>query len=350
MKINIKKTFAFAAALSLCALTVPFSDAVPSFSNNIITASAASDLASVHGNYDSATKTLVISGSGSANGKILGNVKDAETIVFNTGITQITSFNGLSNLKRVEIKSASFVFLGEAFASCPKLTDVVIENAKIGVSLSGTFKNCTALKNVDFGTSTLTKQSYNCGDFAGCTALKKIVLPKGMEYIEERTFSGCTALEEVIIPDGVTKVYAYAFEKCSNLKKVYIPASLNPEGNVYVSGINNIIDSTKKNLRFYIDSKAINTINYAKKNNIAYSITGDANCDGAVDMSDVTLIMQSVGNPSRFGVRGTDKSHITSQGVLNADVYEPGYGITNMDATTIQKYMNKTITSLPVVK
>ncbi|MCQ2468692.1 MAG: glycoside hydrolase family 9 protein [Ruminococcus sp.] len=74
---------------------------------------------------------------------------------------------------------------------------------------------------------------------------------------------------------------------------------------------------------------------------------GDANCDGKVNMGDVVLIMQSQANPDKFGLNGSDKSHITAQGNANADVYENGSGITNNDALSVQKYLLELIKSLP---
>ena len=64
---------------------------------------------------------------------------------------------------------------------------------------------------------------------------------------------------------------------------------------------------------------------------------GDANGDGTVDLSDSVLIMQSLANPSKYGIDGSDDSHITEEGYFRADV--DGDGVTNMDALTIQKYL-----------
>ena len=74
---------------------------------------------------------------------------------------------------------------------------------------------------------------------------------------------------------------------------------------------------------------------------------GDANADGAVDLSDVVMIMQALANPNKFGVTGTDEHHITAQGVKNADV-TGNDGMTNEDAGAIQRYLLKLIPSLPV--
>ena len=81
-----------------------------------------------------------------------------------------------------------------------------------------------------------------------------------------------------------------------------------------------------------------------KNADVAY---GDANCDGSVNMADAVLIMQSIANPSKYGVSGTDKAHITAQGQKNGDVSGNGDGITNKDALAIQKYKLALINKLP---
>ncbi len=77
---------------------------------------------------------------------------------------------------------------------------------------------------------------------------------------------------------------------------------------------------------------------------IAY---GDANCDGEVNMGDVVLIMQNIADPDKFGLNGTDKSHITENGMKNADVSGNGDGVTLNDALAIQKFKLDLIKSLP---
>ncbi|SEH63924.1 CotH protein [Ruminococcus flavefaciens] len=76
-------------------------------------------------------------------------------------------------------------------------------------------------------------------------------------------------------------------------------------------------------------------------------VYGDANGDGTVDMSDAVLIMQSLANPSKYGVTGTAEGHITQEGADRADVFERGSGLTSSDALSIQRYLLNAITSLP---
>ena len=77
------------------------------------------------------------------------------------------------------------------------------------------------------------------------------------------------------------------------------------------------------------------------------AIAGDANCDGTVNMGDCVLIMQSLVNPDKYGSEGSDTTHITAQGMTNADVYGND-GVTNLDSLTICKYLLELIDTLPV--
>ncbi|WP_303838132.1 hypothetical protein [Ruminococcus flavefaciens] len=61
-------------------------------------------------------------------------------------------------------------------------------------------------------------------------------------------------------------------------------------------------------------------------------------------MSDVVLIMQALANPNKYGVNGTEPSHITSEGSKCADT--DGNGLTVSDALRIQQYLLGLIPSL----
>ena len=73
---------------------------------------------------------------------------------------------------------------------------------------------------------------------------------------------------------------------------------------------------------------------------------GDANCDKTVDMSDVVLIMQALANPNKYGLEGTEDSHITDEGWNLADVDISSKGVTANDALRIQEYLLKKIDDL----
>jgi hypothetical protein len=61
-------------------------------------------------------------------------------------------------------------------------------------------------------------------------------------------------------------------------------------------------------------------------------------------MSDVVLIMQALANPNKYGVNGTNQSHIASEGGEYADT--GGNGLTVSDALRIQQYLLGLIPSL----
>ena len=66
-------------------------------------------------------------------------------------------------------------------------------------------------------------------------------------------------------------------------------------------------------------------------------------------MADVVLIMQALANPNKYDVGGSEKSAITEQGKLNADVDPSVVGLTANDALTIQEFLIKKISALPLV-
>ena len=82
------------------------------------------------------------------------------------------------------------------------------------------------------------------------------------------------------------------------------------------------------------------------KSEIEVTLRGDANCDGGVDMSDIVLIMQALANPNKYGLNGSEASHITAQGTANGDVDEAVKGLTAGDALKIQKWLLKSISEL----
>lgn len=66
---------------------------------------------------------------------------------------------------------------------------------------------------------------------------------------------------------------------------------------------------------------------------------GDANMDYVVTLADALLILQYIANSEKYPLEG--------QALINADCYDPGYGITPLDALAIQKYDAKMLIYLP---
>lgn len=68
------------------------------------------------------------------------------------------------------------------------------------------------------------------GAFKNNKAIKTIVIPDTVKYIDDESFYGCTALESVMFGNGVEEIDDYAFENCTSLSKVYIPVSVKKIG------------------------------------------------------------------------------------------------------------------------
>ena len=67
-------------------------------------------------------------------------------------------------------------------------------------------------------------------------------------------------------------------------------------------------------------------------------------------MSDVVLIMQSLANPNKYGLNGSDKNHITSNGLYSGSVVKRNGSVTTEDALEIQLFLLGKRTSLGPAK
>lgn len=83
------------------------------------------------------------------------------------------------------------------------------------------FAGCTNLTSVDFGYGW---KDIGTQAFFGCSALKDIVLPEGVEFIRNGAFSGA-AIEAIHLPNTLKVIEANAFV-CEKLKTITIPASV----------------------------------------------------------------------------------------------------------------------------
>lgn len=61
--------------------------------------------------------------------------------------------------------------------------------------------------------------------FYGCTALKHINLPNGLEFIGEEAFAE-SSIEEISIPDSVTRIYEKTFSFCSSLNEISLSKNI----------------------------------------------------------------------------------------------------------------------------
>ncbi len=299
------------------------------------------------------------------------------------------AFRNCKNLKTAKINS-EFVYNEDEkdeekyiFFECTNLEKVVLSD-DVKTVWGNQFDKCEKLNEVKLSKNLKTIKKYGFAQ----TAIESIDLPDGLETLEDGAFSA-TKLKEVIVPKSVTYIGGSAFQ-CADLEKITI---LNPDCEFHVSAINGSADTViygykgstaekyaAENSKKFVALDAETTTTSSTKPAVTTTakttattkaattttakttattkaattttaasdyVAGDANCDGKVDISDAVIIMQSISNPSKYSVIGTDPSHMTKAGQLNADVNNHGDGMTNKDALTIQKYALQLIDTLP---
>ena len=101
------------------------------------------------------------------------------------------------------------------------------------------FYNCTALSDIDWGTSLKTIEfnnnwngrNYGEGAFENCTGLTTLDIPNTVTAIGESTFQNCDGLRTVTIGSKVTMIDRYAFKDCNNVSQITLGSSLTTIGN-----------------------------------------------------------------------------------------------------------------------
>ena len=151
-----------------------------------------------------------------------------ETITFPRTTTKIPQYcltNGNCKIKHVIIPdndTRSVEVGGQAFGQS-------LESIKLGkVDKNGNsqllqhaFLDCKSLTTVDFG---IGWKEVGRQAFYGCSALKDVILPEGIEYIRDGAFSDA-AIEAIHLPNTLKVIEKNAFV-CEKLKTITIPASV----------------------------------------------------------------------------------------------------------------------------
>ncbi len=169
-----------------------------------------------------------------------------------------------------------------------------------GTSNASTFKDCTRLSSVTFGSNL---QIIGQRTFYGCTALKSIEIPSTLKRVEDYAFQNsgltsidfsdvsdaivfkpyvfagcvdlvdvqfnnatttfgnymfqnCTSLESITLPDNLTTTGTYTFDGCSSLTKVTFGSKLKTIGNYAFRGCSSLKEITLPNVLTTIGSSA----------------------------------------------------------------------------------------------
>ena len=238
MKIRVLKTIVAAViAITLALLSVPVSFAVEY-------SGTAGD--NSYWNFDPATGTLTISGSGLVSADWDSELKPLiKKVVVEEGITKIYSntFKNHTSMESIEFPDSLEEIDYYAFEGCNALSSIVLpDSAEIKASLRDTalYSNPEFCENnaiyindrlveTDYkkvsGEFTVREGTRIIGNsaFADCQSLEKVTLPDSVTTIGEYAFADCYALTQVNIPSGVTYIAKSAFSSCDSLSEIIIP-------------------------------------------------------------------------------------------------------------------------------
>jgi len=85
------------------------------------------------------------------------------------------------------------------------------------------------LSKAEYSVEPGTKIIGHCA-FYRCYGLEKVILPEGVETIEDRAFHKCEALREINFPAGLRAIGMDAFLGCEALTELALPASIREIG------------------------------------------------------------------------------------------------------------------------
>ncbi len=132
-------------------------------------------------------------------------------------------------------EDGTLTILSQAGMDDWKAHDAGKESQVVKVIVQGTvtelkesqFNSYKNLKEIDMTGSQITKIGGSA--FQDCVALQSVVLPGGIETIENWAFLRCESLKEISIPGSVKELKGETFSGCTGLEKVVMQGNVPPE-------------------------------------------------------------------------------------------------------------------------
>ena len=299
------------------------------------------------------------------------------SIVINEGVTSIgnDAFYECSALTSVSLPDSLETIGDLAFNQCPALESITIP--KNVTSLDFPFQGCTSMTEINVDPESTVYASLNGvmftkdmtellifpngrdGEYVvpdGVTTIgpcafyacqiSKVVLPEGLTVIDNASFQHCRYLTSINIPQSVTTIGLVAFTYCSGLRGLRIPASVTSIGYgsfSYCYGLRRVLFEGEPiedintdlfqgfNSNFAIYYRPPFKESWSPNGETEYNGVpiimcepGDVDCNGVVDMSDISLLFNHLNGAGS----------LTEQGVINCDGNLDGW-VNVMDSTAI---------------
>lgn len=303
-------------------------------------------------------------------------------------------FMDFDNLTSVDFGSNRKILGNSMFAFCDALTEITFPEWVTRIE-HAMFYDCSNLQKVVFtykpeSVKDDRNNAFDVGSYAfyNCVSLEEVITPVleesvgSLGQIWQYAFYNCDSLESITLPKRTYITGAYEFAECDNLKSVSF--NYQESGFKLESGESNFLTdraafsnctnltsvtcegvevefSTEfvepdsgfyyyiENAKSWITSEPTTETTEAETiEKVEALLTGDANCDGIVNMADaVTVLLFASKDEIDFSVYGeqfnVDLSEIA---YANADVHETGNGVNASDAFVIQQYATGVIKSL----
>lgn len=195
---------------------------------------------------------------------------------------------------------------------------------------------------------TTVKLPYNLrsiGEYAflECENLTDLTIPTFVEKIGEYTFRGCSSLTSIKIPSGIKTIEEGTFENCSNLTTVSLPSSLRF---VYNKAFQN--DEKLENIEFPSSIEFIGYYAFAGCSSLRTSyIGGNIKRIGSEAFKNCTSIQTMVIDPTGEGIdiagfEGcTNLESVTINNIVNNISAAAFKGCSKLRSFTVEGYGNK---------
>ena len=165
------------------------------------------------------------------------------------------AFAGCRRLSSFEIPE-SVTLIGEAAFRSTALTDVFIPAQVSFADVYSCFKDCTALKRVEFEERKNERFVLNEYFFSGCSSLEEVILPDGGEIIIcEGAFENCKDLKIIENTERISVIGSKAFFNCG-LETVVLPPDIEYKNYDSGEGAVSVFEKSEKLTRVVFEGEA----------------------------------------------------------------------------------------------
>ncbi|MBO5104826.1 MAG: dockerin type I repeat-containing protein [Ruminococcus sp.] len=147
---------------------------------------------------------------------------------------------------------------------------------------------------------------------------------------QEKRYPGYKMVQELYVPIYNYKKYGYFMSGNYDLSSMFPDTKYDDSVNTGLLETTPVTTSENDNASLADDTTTTTTITDVPFDSMQLpepTLSGDADCDGKVNINDAVFVMQYIANP--------DKYQLSEQGKVNADI--DGNGLTLGDAVTIQE-------------